>query len=141
MRKYIVPTKGRLQNWKNFFDEAFKEEEYQTPLMLEIVSMAMCLAVAPPAQQESVRLGLMVSSMEFVADLVISGMMDEEYLDQAVYAVSDLAISLSTFINEVDVLQGHEVLKFEGFTGMDIIVKLLEKDEIHEMEERICLSG
>jgi hypothetical protein len=141
MRKYIVPTKGRLQNWKGFFIDAFQEEEYQTPLMLEIVSMAMCLAVAPPAQQESVRLGIMVSSMEFVANLVINGMMDEDDLDRAVYAASDLAISLSTYINAVDVLQGHEVLEFEGFTGMDIIVKLLEKDEIHEMEERICLSG
>jgi hypothetical protein len=141
MRKYIVPTKGKLQKWKSLFIEAFRDDEHQTPLMTEIVSMAMLLSVTPNEQRENARLGLMVSSMEFSADLVINGMMEEDDLDRAVYLATDLAVSLSNYINAVDVLQGHEILKFEGFTGMDMIVNLLDNDENCEMEERICLSG
>lgn len=146
MRKYIVPTKSRVEEWKTFFESAFREEEHQAALMKALIAMAVALSFSDDyLNNENPFVTLLESTMEFAADLADQGsldMDDEVALGQMAY---DFVVSLTEFLKGVGVLQVPKVMKFEGFVNMDIVVKVLEKDEVEESDktdaERSCQSG
>lgn len=146
MRKYIVPTKSRIEEWKTFFESAFREEEHQAALMKALIAMAVALSFADDyLNKENPFVTLLESTMEFAADLADQGsldMDDEVAIGQMAY---DFVVSLTEFLKGVGVLQVPKVMKFEGFVNMDIVIKVLEKDEVEESDksdaERSCQSG
>lgn len=141
MKTYIVPAKQHLLDWKSFFHETFQEEEHQKKMMLELVTMADGLSSAALNKNTEQYLNLLDFSMSFAERLGNLGAIDEFYIDDAGQLAFEFASSMVNYLQEVGVLRTTQVIRFGGFTGMDIIIEVLDERDIYDMDERVCLSG
>ncbi|BAQ02534.1 hypothetical protein AVU38_gp006 [Ralstonia phage RSL2] len=150
MQKFIVPTKDRIQKWKSFFEEHFREEEHQKALMQMLLTMVMWLSVEeywdPRKHKREPQFNPFFELLEFglaqAQELADTGMLDEEHVDVVGQQAYEFAVSLAAYLKELGILgTKNPVLKFEGFVGMNIIVKIFDESEIDQHGEGECLSG
>lgn len=141
MHKYIVPLNRKTSKWFRLFHDVFRDEKHQVPLVTELVEIAASLPIHNEKNKQHTRLGLLLSCMEVVQDLSDTGMMQERDLVYATQVAADIASELAYGLSERSILSNKNTFVFEGFTNMDIVVKVLEEGEIHEAEERIWLTG
>lgn len=142
MRKYIIPSRDRINNWKNLFIEAFQEEDFQMPLLVELVSIASTvlsnpngLIIANGNQQ------LRIDVFHFVADLISIGTLEEKQYDEARAVAIEFVLYMAGYLANASVLSNQVDMTFSGMSGTDMVVNILADGEFDETEERLCLSG
>lgn len=140
MRKYIVPCEGNVLKWKRLFHEVFRDEKHQAPLMKELVDIASAVPLDSEKNKQHTMLGLLLSCMEVAQDLAETGMLENDDVVYAAKVAADIVSSLAYGLSERSVLTQTNLLTFEGFTSMDMIVAVFEEGEIYEMEERVWLT-
>jgi hypothetical protein len=143
MHKYIVPAKDRIQKWKSFFDEAFQTEEHQKDLMKMLVMLSMVLAYDGNKKQNEF-FELIESTLDMAMDLANTGLISEDDMTDVGQMGYDFCVSLVSYLKELGILTKiPTVMTFEGFVGMDIVIKVHGAGEpfVDETEERACLSG
>lgn len=143
MKKYIVPAKDRIAKWRSHFDEVFRSEEHQIALMQILVTMAFWLAYGNN-KKENEFIDLFESSLCMAVELANTGLISEDSTDDIGQLAYEFCVSLSSYLKEVGILSKiPTVMKFEGFVGFDIVIKVLEAGEpyVDEMEERAWQAG
>lgn len=142
MRKFIVPTKDRIQKWKSVFEEYFREDEHQFVLMQMLITMTMWLHHEKHAKTNQ-HIELLEAAMKMAVELTDTGILDELYTDDVAQMAYEFCTSLFSYLKELDLLSSEvpSILKFEGFVGMNMIIKIFSENEIDQHGEGECLSG
>lgn len=150
MQKYIVPTKDRIEKWKSFFEGCFREEEHQKALMQMLVTMVMWLSVDEyfdprkhkQEKQRNVFFDLLEFGLGWAQEMADTGMLDDDEVMNVGQQAYEFAVSLAAYLKELGILDTkNPVLKFEGFVGMNIVIKIFDESEIDQHGEGECLSG
>lgn len=135
-----------MEKWKSFFNEVFRSDEHQESLVRKLVWLSMWFYSAEDIAKEfdkniNASIGLLEQAMAFSAEMEQTGMLEENQAEEVGQLAYEFAQSLAWYLDEIGVLQGPQLFKFSGFTGMDIIVKVHDPDVIDDADERACLSG
>lgn len=109
--------------------------------MKELVEIASSIPLASKNNKQHVMLGLLLSCMEVVQDLSETGMMEEDDLAYAAKVAAEITSKLAYRMVGCSILNDKNVMIFEGFTSMDMVVKVLEESEIYESEVKVWLTG
>lgn len=142
MHKYIVPTKDRIQKWKSLFEEYFREDEYQFVLMQMMITMVMWLHHSQHAKTNQ-HVELLEATMKMAVELTDTGILDELHTQDAAQMAYEFVTTLFSYMKELDLLNSQvpSILSFQGFVGMDMVIKIFSETEIDEHGEGACLSG
>lgn len=140
MQKYIVPTKRGIAEWRSLFDEVFREEEHQVTLMHTLIGLIMFMSVSKNKKANEF-VELFEVAMAKAVELADTGILPEENTDDAASFIYEFASQTAAYLKEIGVLQTPKTITFEGFVGMDIIIKILEEGEADDSGDKACLSG
>jgi len=142
MHKYIVPTKDRIQKWKSLFEEYFREDEHQFVLMQMMITMVMWLHHSQHAKTNQ-HVELLEATMKMAVELTDTGILDELHTEDAAQMAYEFVTTLFSYMKELDLLNSQvpSILSFQGFVGMDMVIKIFSETEIDEHGEGACLSG
>jgi hypothetical protein len=143
MKKFIVPTKDKIQTWMSFFSAAGQTEEYQKDLMQSMIMMSMSLAYDDHNNQNQF-FELYENTLVMSLDLVSRGLIYEDEADGAAQTAYDFCVDLVGYLKELEILgRIPTAMQFEGLVNMNMVISVLAAGEpyVNEMEERACLSG
>lgn len=143
MRKFIVPAKDRMKKWRDHFEDVFREDEHQKELMKLLITLVMFLAYDGNKKQNEF-FELFESTLGLASELADTGVISDDDTDAVGQLAYEFCVSLAGYLKELGILSKvPTVLSFEGFVGMDIVIKVLDAGEpyVDEQEERACLSG
>jgi hypothetical protein len=143
MKKFIVPTKDKVQTWMGFFSAAGQQEEYQKDLMQSMIMMSMSLAYDDYHKQNQF-FELYENTLVMSLDLASRGLIYESDEDVVAQTAYDFCVDLVGYLKDLDILgRIPTVMQFEGFVNMNMVISVLAAGEpyVNEMEERACLSG
>lgn len=142
MHKFIVPTKDRIQKWNSLFEEYFREDEHQFVLMQMLITMVMWLHHSQHAKTNQ-HVELLEATMKMAVELTDTGILDELYTEDAAQMAYEFVTTLFSYMKELDLLNSQvpSILSFQGFVGMDMVIKIFSENEIDEHGEGACLSG
>lgn len=130
MRKFIVPSKGKIKKWTGFFLEKYQSEDVQRNLFEELVSMAADLQVFNRHNKQHVRLAYLIDCMSLVHEVDDMNMLAEEDLTYIARTAADIGLNLVYFMRDISVLDEVGCLRFEGFCGGDFVVSIPDNDEL-----------
>ena len=140
MKKYIVPTKYEMRDWRFLFEEVYRTEEFQDAIVRELVDMALWLAVGKIKNEALLSLHEQVFVL--TNNLVGTGLLTIDSVTDADIQASRFCYRLAKYLLEIGIIEKEpSTMKFEGFLGLNIIIKILDDNEIDETDERVCLSG
>lgn len=130
MRKYIIPTNGKIKKWNGFFIEECQTVHVQENLLNELISMATELQVFGRYNKQHVRLSYLLDCMSLVQDVDDRRMLVEDDLSYVAKTAADIGLHLVYFMRDISILTEVGSLRFESFSGSDIIVGVLNDDEL-----------
>lgn len=129
-----------MRNWRILFEEVYRTEDFQDAIVNELVDMALWLAIGKIKNEALLSLHEQVFGL--VNNLVSTGLITAANKQAADAQASHFCYRLAKYLIEIGVIeQEPSTMKFEGFLGLNIIIKILGDHEIDETDERVCLSG
>lgn len=137
MEKYIIPMQYITNRWLGLFNEFHRSEDFQLSMMNELVTMSNCLTGSKIKNEA--RLGLNEAIHSYMEELVDVGIIYLGDWNAATGIASKFCGYLISYLTNAGVLGKDPMLvKFVGFIGSDIIVKVSDNidDEFDEMDER-----
>lgn len=139
MKRYVIPKKQQMQKWREFFEEVFRDEANQSSMLKTLVGMAMVIN-SDDFKHNTAVIDLLDASMSYALELVETGTADEEDVEPMAQLAYEFCYTLVMYMKEIGILKASNEIKFEGFLGMDIIVKILDKGETDETQ-KVALDG
>lgn len=140
MHKLIVPTHGRLSLLKRCFEVVYQDDAYQADFIGELVKMASDAPLNFVKNKQHIRLGLSLSCTELVNDCADKAMFIEEDLTYIAKLAADFTSTLAYFMSYTGIVSENQVAVLEGFTNMDVVIKVLQGEEVMEEMERLWLK-
>lgn len=129
-----------MRDWRFLFEEVFRTEEFQAPIVKEFVDMALWLAIGKIKNEPLLSLLEQVTGL--VSSLAVVGTLPFGSQGEAIGMACRFCHRLAKYLIEIGVIEKEpSTMEFEGFQGLNIIIKILDDSEIDETDERVCLSG
>lgn len=142
MKKYIVPVKQRVLEWKSFFETCFADEEQLEEAMSLLASMMTALIMDLQFNKPDFYpfITLFERCEEMVGEMCTTGQLSFENAEDVAQLSYEITSGLVAYLKDVSVLRLPSIIKFEGFVGMDICISITAQDDKETGEEE-CLTG
>lgn len=142
MKKYIVPVKDRVLEWKSFFEACFVDEEALDEAMHMFASMMSSFILDSHFNKTNLSpfVAALEKCLEVAQNHTDGGLVAPEFTEDVAQTAYEFTTGLTAYLKDVGVLKAPSTIKFEGFVGMDIIISIEEHDE-KALREDICQSG
>lgn len=142
MKKYIVPVKQRVLEWKSFFETCFADEEQLETAMSLLATMMTSLIMDLQFNKQDFNpfISLFERCEGMVDEMCNTGQLSLENVEDVTQLAYEITSGLVAYLKDVSVLKLPSVIKFEGFVGMDICISITEQSDKETGDEE-CLTG
>lgn len=142
MKKYIVPVKQRVLEWKSFFETCFADEEHLEEAMTLLASLmtSLIMDLQFNKQDHNPFITALERCGEMAEAMGNTGQLDYDKIEDVTQIAYEFTTALVSYLKDVSVLKLPSVIKFEGFVGMDICISITEQGDKGTGDEE-CLTG